>query len=94
MGNIGNQVYAARKAEIKAVLTDLAMPVMDGVALVRALKQMNPRVKIIASTGLGMEAQEVELNALGVSVILKKPYPASAILTVLRKVLDEAEAGK
>src|SRR5437868_2550108 len=45
-------VYAQHRDEIKAVLTDMMMPYMDGPATIRALKKLNPAVKIIASSGL------------------------------------------
>ena len=46
-------LFALRKDEIKVVLTDLAMPLMDGIALIRTLQKMKPAVRIIASTGRG-----------------------------------------
>jgi CheY-like chemotaxis protein len=39
--------------KIKLVLTDLKMPFMDGIALIRTLQKMKPDVKVIASTGRG-----------------------------------------
>ena len=45
-------VYAEHKNEIAVVLTDMAMPVMDGPATIHALMRINPAVKIIAASGL------------------------------------------
>ena len=44
-------IYTERQDEIAAVLTDMAMPVMDGPATVRALRKINPAVKIIVASG-------------------------------------------
>jgi signal transduction histidine kinase len=46
-------IFAMRMNEIELVLTDLAMPFMDGVALIRTLQKMKPGVRVIASTGRG-----------------------------------------
>ena len=52
----------ARK--IKLVFTDIIMPRMDGVHLTQALKEVNPKVKIIACTGQASETHQAELLKL------------------------------
>ncbi len=44
--------YAQHRQEIAAVVADMAMPIMDGPATIRALMRINPEVKIIATSGL------------------------------------------
>jgi two-component system, cell cycle sensor histidine kinase and response regulator CckA len=44
-------IFAQRMQAISLVLTDLSMPYMDGIALVRSLKKMRPDLSIVASTG-------------------------------------------
>ncbi|MCX6966243.1 MAG: PAS domain S-box protein [Verrucomicrobia bacterium] len=73
---------------IKAVLTDLAMPVMDGVALTRALKATHPSLPIIASTGLAAELRYKELRCLNVQSFLSKPYSAQQLLAVVHHALS------
>ncbi|MEO8276552.1 MAG: response regulator [Thermoanaerobaculia bacterium] len=80
-------VYARHKAEIAIVLTDMAMPVMDGAALVVALMAMNPSIRIIASSGLASEASLAKAMAAGVKHFVAKPYTAKTILTVLHETL-------
>ena len=75
---------------IKIVLTDVMMPGMDGVELTRALKEMNPQVTIIASTGHATEARQSELISLGVFRILRKPYDAKKLLATLHEALQGA----
>ena len=38
------------------MLTDMAMPIMDGAATIRALTKINPAIKIIAASGLHAKA--------------------------------------
>jgi two-component system cell cycle sensor histidine kinase/response regulator CckA len=76
-------VYAGLRDEIALVLTDMAMPFMDGVALIRALRKMEPGLAIVAMTGLMNEKQAADLKALKVDAFLAKPYTADALLTTL-----------
>ncbi|HEX6650636.1 MAG TPA: PAS domain S-box protein [Pyrinomonadaceae bacterium] len=80
-------VYADKKNEIAAVLTDMVMPFMDGPATIRALQRMNPQVRIIAASGLGAGQRAGEGSLEGVSVFLNKPYTAEKLLTTLAQVL-------
>jgi CheY-like chemotaxis protein len=81
-------LYADKRNEIAVVLTDMVMPFMDGPATIRALQRMNPRVRIIAASGLGT-GQRVGEGALeGVAVFLNKPYTAEKLLKTLAQVLS------
>ena len=80
-------IYADKKNEIAVVLTDMVMPFMDGPATIRALQRMNPRVKIIAASGLGTAQRAGEGSLEGVSVFLNKPYTAEKLLKTLAQVL-------
>ena len=82
-------LFALRKDEIKVVLTDLAMPLMDGMALIRTLQKMKPDVRIIASTGRGGQEQHAhELENLNVGVCLTKPYNRNKLLKTLHDALN------
>ena len=82
-------IFALRKDEIKLVLTDLAMPLMDGIALIRTLKKMKPDVCVIASTGQGSREQGLQvLPGLNVRACLTKPYNKEMLLTTLRDALS------
>ena len=76
-------LYKEHADKIGIVLTDIMMPGMDGVDLVRALKKINPQVKIIATTGQATDVRQAELRALDVHVILHKPYDARTLLAAL-----------
>ena len=80
-------LYADKKNEIAAVLTDMVMPFMDGPATIRALHRMNPKVRIIAASGLGTGQRAGEGVLEGVSVFLNKPYTAEKLLKTLAAVL-------
>ena len=68
---------------VSLVLTDLSMPYMDGIALVRSLKKMRPDLSIVASTGQGEQAAVAELQSLGVNNFLTKPYNTERLLATV-----------
>jgi len=80
-------LYADKKSEIAVVLTDMVMPFMDGPSTIRALQRMNPTVRIIAASGLGIGQRAGEGALEGVSIFLNKPYTAEKLLNALAQVL-------
>jgi PAS domain S-box-containing protein len=81
-------LYAGRKDEIAAVITDMMMPVMDGPATIRALKGMRADVRIIAASGLEQRGGDAD-PASAARHFLPKPYTTDALLTLLKLVLSE-----
>ena len=80
-------LYAQRKAEIAVVITDIMMPILDGVATIHALRRINPEVKVIAASGLMTDTQNRAALEAGAAEILGKPYTADAMLLGLNRVL-------
>jgi CheY-like chemotaxis protein len=83
-------VYAQHAKEIAVVLTDMAMPIMDGSATIRALTKINPSVKIIAASGLSINGGTTKIAETNVKHFLSKPYTAGTLLKTMRAILDEA----
>jgi PAS domain S-box-containing protein len=85
-------VMAQQLGKVHLVITDIMMPYMDGVALVRSLRKMAPEVKILACSGLASGASMTdkvdELKRLGVSPVLHKPFTARKLLVNVRRVLN------
>jgi CheY-like chemotaxis protein len=86
--------YAQRAREVALVITDMAMPYMDGAALIRALRQMNPRLRILAVSGLMDDARLAEIAGPAPIKLLSKPFTAETLLTTVREVLDGGEGEK
>jgi two-component system, cell cycle sensor histidine kinase and response regulator CckA len=82
------QVLSERSNEIAAVLTDLAMPEMDGAELARSIKRLYPALSVIVMSGFVSDDQAAELTSLGVSDILLKPYTARSLLEKLADTIQ------
>lgn len=78
-------VYEQNAEKIALVLTDMAMPVMDGVTLIRALRQINPNLKIISASGLTSEHSA----SVNTDAFLTKPYTAEKLLETLAEILRQ-----
>ncbi|OIR05173.1 blue-light-activated protein [mine drainage metagenome] len=82
-------LYALHREQIAVVLTDMSMPVMDGPALISALRRINPRLPIIAASGLNAHGDVERASAAGARHFLAKPCSTEAVLSKLKAVLVE-----
>jgi PAS domain S-box-containing protein len=85
-------LFAARTREVDAVITDITMPLMDGITLIRTLRNIDPGVTILASTGQNDDKRKRELSDLSVAVCLSKPYSKRNLLTAVGNLLDRSGA--
>ena len=83
----GVAIFAREVNAISVVLTDMSLPLMDGLTLIRSLKKIKPSVPFIASTGESQHVYAQELEKLGVTNLLTKPYDAHKLLETLRQAL-------
>jgi two-component system, NtrC family, response regulator AtoC len=80
---------AARDEPFDVVITDLKMPNVDGMTVVRTLRSEQPDVEIVVLTAHGDVASAVEAMKLGVFDYLQKPLPSP---TALRELVRGALA--
>lgn len=87
-GNEAIALYTTRQQDIAVIITDMMMPVMDGQATIQALLQMNPKVRIIGTTGMMTSSKVSQITSLGIQYLLPKPFTAETLLNTVRKVID------
>ncbi len=75
------------RTELRAVITDLHMPQMDGLAFVRALRRTLPDLPIIVASGRLDVGPAKELGRLGVTELLDKPFTQAMLANALRAVI-------
>ncbi|MGB1698782.1 MAG: hybrid sensor histidine kinase/response regulator [Nannocystaceae bacterium] len=68
-----------------AVVLDLAMPVMDGAVTLKKMREIDPETYIVLSTGYTYEYEDQDLDSLGFSRILRKPFPIKELVRVLKE---------
>ncbi|MDB6004628.1 MAG: sensory box protein, partial [Prosthecobacter sp.] len=87
-GTEASALYASRKEEIAAVVTDMMMPLMDGPATMQALMSLNPQVRIIAASGLSTSSNAAKAAKEGAKHFISKPYTTETLLKTLHTVLQ------
>ncbi len=80
-------VYAQNIKEIRLILIDMMMPLMDGARAIKTLKKLNPKVKIIMMSG-STSNNEKALEDIPMEAFLHKPYTAEEMLTTVNNVLN------
>jgi signal transduction histidine kinase/ActR/RegA family two-component response regulator len=80
---------AKSAGDVKLVLTDVMMPIMDGTQLVHALRKMNPALPVVVMSGLRDLREEIEKQPGGRMRFLQKPFLIEAVLRAVRELLDE-----
>jgi len=80
-------LYKRDREKINAVITDMAMPEMDGIDTIKALRSMNPGIPIIGCSGLDHRTIKTSVADAGIKHFLRKPYTAAAILQILNEAL-------
>ena len=87
-GTAAISLYAKHQADVAIVITDMMMPEMDGLAIVHALRVLNPDVAIVAASGLADNDKVAKAAEVGIKQFLQKPYTTEALLRVLAEMRD------
>ncbi len=79
--------YHQRLHEFDIVIMDLIMPEMDGRECFENLRKLNPDVKVLLSTGCGMDERVDAVMASGAQMIIRKPFDISELSAAIRATL-------
>ncbi len=87
-----NAIEALKKintTQAGIVITDIHMPVMNGIQLTQKLLSQNPHFQIIVLTGHGDVQTAVSAMKAGAYDFLEKPFVVDALLTAIKKAADK-----
>jgi excisionase family DNA binding protein len=73
------------------LVTDLMMPGMDGLSVIREGRRESPDLPVIIISGHATQASAIEAINLGVSGLLTKPFRVLRVLAVVARALGEPE---
>jgi len=83
------EVYRKSKDTIDLVILDVVMPEMGGGEVYEKLKEVNPQVKVLLSSGYSIEGQAKEILRRGCNGFIQEPFNIEDLSQILRKILDE-----
>ncbi len=82
-------IFKNKHSEISAVLIDLSMPGKSGIEVFQELKKIDSKVKAIISSGMFDNELKVKALEMGVKETVNKPYLASELSIIIKKVITE-----
>ncbi len=85
-GREGWELYRRHQGEIDLVLTDIKMPVMDGIALIKAIRKEDEEIPVLITSAHGESHYLYEAIEEGVNGYLLKPLSIKRLKRVLQSV--------
>jgi DNA-binding NtrC family response regulator len=79
----------ARKKNFDAIILDLAMPGMDGIATLKKFREINPDLQIIILTGQATVEKGVEVMKLGAVDLMEKPADLKDLLAKIEEASSQ-----
>ena len=80
------------QANYDLLIADLKMPGMDGLTLIRQVRQLRSGLPVIIITGFSTESSAIEAVNLGVSAYLTKPFRVPQVLAAAAKAMGVSAA--
>lgn len=87
--NGSNALEKLKEEEHSLLLTDMKMPGMDGLEVIKAVNKGFPDVGVIAMTGYSESYKYVDLINAGASDFIKKPFELDELEAKIRRIISE-----
>lgn len=87
-GEEAMEVYKKCRDTIDLVLLDMVMPDMGGSKVYDRLKEMNPDVKVLLSSGYSINGEATEIMARGCNGFIQKPFNFKDLSQEIKKILN------
>lgn len=85
------EIYRKQKDDIALVILDMIMPGIDGRETCKRLKQINPSLKILISSGFSDETKKDNEFRSWIQGFIQKPYNINELSKKVRRILDSKE---
>jgi PAS domain S-box-containing protein len=86
------ELFSAAPEAFDLVVTDLAMPGLDGYELIARLQALRPELPMVLCSGYLERGQEDQMRQNGVKEVLDKPFSRAELARALDRALDRALA--
>ncbi len=86
------EVYKKNRDETGVVLLDMIMPGMGGGEVYDRMKEINPEIKVLLSSGYSIDGQATEILERGCNGFIQKPFNVSELSGKIRRILDKDQA--
>src|SRR5512147_406767 len=89
IGTRGEEIFKQWRPDV--VVTDLMLPDIDGIQLLRRLKEIDPSPEVIVISGQGTIARAVEAGQAGAFFFLEKPVSQDGLMNILGRAIDRTQ---
>ncbi|KAA3658706.1 MAG: response regulator [Chloroflexi bacterium] len=87
-GQTGIEMYRQQGAKIELILLDLSMPGMNGEEVFHILRQINPDIRILLSSGFNETEVTARLAGQNITGFIQKPYTLDTLIDKVQQYLD------
>lgn len=84
------EILTREDGDFDLLLTDIQMPVMDGIALALAAKQQFPELTIMLMTGYAEQRERAKSLEAIVAEVMTKPFTIAELRTTVMKVIERS----
>jgi CheY-like chemotaxis protein len=88
-GNDAINIYKSKKDDIDMVILDITMHDMNGGDIYDKLKEINPAIKVLLSSGYSINGQATKILERGCDGFLQKPFNIKDLSLKIREILDK-----
>ncbi|GAG40994.1 unnamed protein product, partial [marine sediment metagenome] len=83
------ELYKESKDKIDMVLLDMVMPGVGGGETYDRIKEINPKVKVLLSSGYSIDGQATEILERGCNGFIQKPFNMEQLSQSIREILNK-----
>lgn len=82
------EMYQKHKDKIDLVILDMIMPDMGGGEVYKKIKEINPKVKVLLSSGYSLDGEAAEILTYGCNGFIQKPFDVNNLSRKIREILN------
>jgi CheY-like chemotaxis protein len=87
-GYEGLKLFEENKSTINLIISDLEMPKMNGKEVLHKLREIDPQIKVMLSSGALTEADEKNVINKGFNGFIKKPYNINTLCEKMAEIIN------
>ncbi len=83
------EVYGKNRDVIDIVILDMVMPNMGGGEAYDCVKEINPDIKVLLSSGYSIDGEATKILERGCNGFIQKPFRMNELAEKIREILDK-----
>ena len=87
-GYEGLQLFEENKSKIDLIISDLEMPKMNGEEVMDKIREIDPQIKVMLSSGALTDADEKNVVNKGFNGFIKKPYNMNTLCEKMAEIIN------